>query len=318
MTRISTENATQKKPVSTFFCMLARDFSRNKLLYLMVLPVVAYYIIFAYWPMYGIQIAFKDFSFGKGYLGSPWVGFKHFEAFFNSFYFPRVMRNTLIISFLQLVFMFPTPIIFALMINEVRNRLFKKWVQTISYLPYFISLVVIIGIINEFCVSDGLINDIVAFFGGERTSLLQSSANFRTIYIASGLWSHLGWSSIIFIAAISTIDPELYQSAIIDGAGRFRQVWHITLPGIRPTIVILLILSLGSFLNVGFEKIILLYNPATYEVGEVISSYVYSKGLQNMKWSFGAAVGLFNSVINLILLISANKISKKISEISLW
>jgi len=307
-----------EKPLLAIFHRISKDFKKNWFVYLMVLPVVTYYLIFYYVPMYGIQIGFKDFNIAKGYSGSPWVGLKYFKMFFDSFYLWRVLRNTVLINLYELIFSFPAPILFALLLNEVKNRRFKKYVQTISYLPHFISTVVICGIITNFCVSDGLINDIISLLGGERNSLLQNVKYFRTIFIASGIWQGLGFSSIIYFAAISAVDQELYQSAIIDGASRFRQVWHITLPSIKPTIIILLILNIGGFLNVGFQKIILLYNPATYEVADVISSHVYTYGLQKLNWSYGAAVGLFNSVANLILLIAANRVSKKVSEISLW
>jgi len=318
MSRTVVPGIVHKNSLSAFVNKAGKDFKKNWVLYLMILPVVAYYIIFHYWPMYGIQIGFKDFNIAKGYMGSPWVGLKYFQQFFESFYFGRVLRNTLMISIYELIFGFPAPILFALLLNEVKNRRFKKYVQTISYMPHFISAVVICGIILNFCVSDGLINDVIALFGGERSSLLQDMKNFRTIFIASGIWQNLGFNSIIYFSAISTVDQELYQAAIMDGANRFRQVWHITLPSIKPTIVILLILSIGSLLSVGFEKIILLYNPATYEVADVISSHVYRMGLQKLNWSYGAAVGLFNSVANLILLILANRISRKVSEVSLW
>lgn len=300
--------------------VLSKDFKRNYFVYLMVIPVVAYYVIFSYWPMYGLQIAFKDFNIVAGYGASPWSDpiYKHFLKFFNGIYFWRTLRNTLLINIYGLMFSFPLSIVFALLLNEVRSSLFKRTIQTISYLPYFISMVVICGIITDFCLSDGLINSVIALFGGKRSALLQQSALFRTVYIASDIWQYLGWNSIIYFAALAGIDPELYQAAIIDGAGRFRQMWHITLPGIKPTIVILLILSFGSMLSVGSEKIILLYNPATYETADVISSYVYRNGLQRLDWSYGSAVGMFNSVINVILLVIANRFSRIVGETSLW
>lgn len=318
MAKIATASNITTKSVCRFYWKVARDFKKNRLLYLMVLPVVAYYIIFHYIPMYGIQIAFRDYSIGQGFTGSPWVGLKHFIDFFESFYFTRVVKNTLAISLLELVFGFPAPILFALLLNEVRWKNYKKTIQTISYLPYFISMVVICGIVIDFSSTEGLINQFLSIFGVEKSPLLQAPQNFRPIYIGSGIWQYLGWNSIIYIAALAGIDPELYQAAIMDGAGRFKQIWHITLPGIRATIVILLILNIGSLLNVGFEKIILLYNPAIYDVADVISSYVYRKGLQQLNWSYGAAVGFFNSVVNFLLLILANKISRKVNDVSLW
>lgn len=297
---------------------IKRDFKRNKILYLMFLPILAYYVIFHYGPMYGVQIAFKDFSPGLGILRSPWVGLKHFKEFFSSSHFGRVIRNTLLLNFYDLLFGFPAPILLALLLNEVKNKLFKKTVQTISYLPHFISMIVICGIIIDFVSYKGLINDIVAFFGGERTPLLSKPQYFRTIFVASGLWQGVGWGSIIYFAAISSIDPELYQAAVIDGAGRLKQALHITIPGIMPTIIILFILNMGRMMSVNYEKIILLYNPAIYETSDVISSYVYRKGIVEMKLSFSSAIGLFNSFINFCLLVASNYLIRTYSETSLW
>jgi len=298
--------------------MLTRDFKRYKYVYFMALPVLAYYIIFHYGPMYGAIIAFKNFSPGKGIWGSDWVGFKHFMDFFNGLYFWRLVKNTFIINVYQLIFSFPAPIILALLLNEVKNQIFKRTVQSVTYLPHFISLVVICGLIVDFTSKDGIINDLIEWLGGERTSLLLEPGLFRTIYISSGIWQGVGWGSIIYLSALSGIDPQLYEAAVIDGAGRWRQMWHITLPGIMPTIIIMLIMRLGQMMNVGFEKIILLYNPLTYETADVISSFVYRKGLLEMNYSFSTAVGLFNSVINFTLLLLANKISRTVSETSLW
>ena len=284
----------------------------------MALPVVAYYIIFHYAPMYGAIIAFKEFNPALGIMGSPWVGFKHFKSFFEGVYFWRLVRNTLLISVYSLIWGFPAPIILALLLNEVKNKYFKRTVQTVSYLPHFISLVVVCGIIKDFTSTDGVINDIIEFLGGERTNFLMIPEWFRPIYVGSGIWQEVGWGSIIYLAAITNIDPQLYEAATIDGASRWKQTWHITLPGIVPTIVILLILRLGGLMSVGFEKIILLYNSATMETADVISSYVYRRGLLDFDYSFSAAVGLFNSVINLILITSANRLSRKVSETSLW
>ncbi|WHX50994.1 ABC transporter permease subunit [Paenibacillus woosongensis] len=295
-----------------------RDFILNKYLYLMILPVIAYYIIFHYGPMYGALIAFKNYSPMKGILGSDWVGLHHFQDFFNSYYFLRILKNTLLISVYSLLFEFPAPILLALLINEVRHRLFKRVVQTITYMPYFISLVVICGIITDFTNADGLINRLFVWLGYDGQAMLQKPELFRPIYILSEIWQRIGWESIIYIAALMGIDQEQYEAARMDGANRFKQMLYITLPGILPTIAIMLILRMGNLLNVGFEKIILLYNPVTYETADVISSFVYRKGLLEFGWSYSAAVGLFNSVINLILLISANYISRRVSKSSLW
>ncbi|MUG43509.1 ABC transporter permease [Paenibacillus woosongensis] len=295
-----------------------RDFILNKYLYLMILPVIAYYIIFHYGPMYGALIAFKNYSPMKGILGSDWVGFQHFQDFFNSYYFLRILKNTLLISLYSLLFEFPAPILLALLINEVRHRLFKRVVQTITYMPYFISLVVICGIITDFTNADGLINRLFVWLGYDGQAMLQKPELFRPVYILSEIWQRIGWESIIYIAALMGIDQEQYEAARMDGANRFKQMLYITLPGILPTIAIMLILRMGNLLNVGFEKIILLYNPVTYETADVISSFVYRKGLLEFGWSYSAAVGLFNSVINLILLITANYISRRVSKSSLW
>ncbi len=293
------------------------DIRKNKLLYVMLFPVLLYYVIFHYGPMYGAIIAFKDFSPRLGIWGSDWVGFEHFQAFFTGPYFWRTIKNTVLISFYQLLFGFPAPIVLALLLNEVRNALFKRTVQTITYMPHFISLVVICGIIKDFTVSDGVMNDIIVFFGGERTTFLLEPSFFRSVYVTSGVWQHIGWGTIIFLAALTGIDQEQYEAAKIDGAGRWKQMTNVTLPGLMPTIIILLILEVGRMMNVGFEKIILLYNPGTYETADVISSYVYRVGLQDFNYSFSSAVGLFNSVINFILLICSNWLSRKFNDTSL-
>lgn len=298
--------------------IIRRDFKKNKYVYLMVLPVIIYFIIFSYWPMYGIIIAFKEYSPGKGILGSEWVGLKNFKDFFSSYYVGRLIKNTLLINIYDLFWGFPAPIILALLINEVKNKLFKRTIQTISYLPHFISLVVVCGIIIDFTASDGLITTILSYFGVKPTNLLMKPELFRTIYISSGIWQGVGWGSIIYLAALTGINPSLYEAATIDGAGRWKQTIHITLPGIAPTIIIMLILRLGSMMSVGYEKIILLYNPTTYETADVISSFVYRKGLIESDYSYSTAVGLFNSIINFVLIIIANAISRKVSETSLW
>lgn len=284
----------------------------------MMIPVIVYYAIFHYAPMYGAIIAFKEYAPIKGIMGSDWVGLKHFADFFNSYYFVRVLKNTLLISFYTLIFEFPAPIILALLINEVRHRTFKRVVQTITYMPYFISLVVICGIITDFTNADGLINRLFMVFGYDGQAMLQKPELFRPIYVLSEIWQRIGWESIIYIAALMGIDQEQYEAARMDGASRLRQMFYITIPGMLPIITIMFILRMGNMLNVGFEKIILLYNSVTYETADVISSFVYRKGLLEFGWSYSAAVGLFNSVINLTLLIGANYISKKISKNSLW
>ncbi|MDL2233831.1 ABC transporter permease subunit [Ruminococcaceae bacterium OttesenSCG-928-L11] len=306
------------EPSASFFSRARRDIKRNRLIYLMALPILAYYIIFHYAPMYGVLIAFKDYSPSLGILGSPFVGLKWFREFFGSYYFTRLLRNTLLISIYSLLWGFPAPILFALLINEVRNKFFKKAVQTITYMPYFMSLVVVCGILVNFTSSTGVITGIVEALGGPKSNLLANPNYFRTIYVASGIWQNIGWGSIIYLAALSGIDPALYEAATIDGAKRFRQILHITLPGIMPTIIILLILNVGNIMSVGFEKIILLYSPPTYETADVISTFVYRKGIVENNYAYSSAIGLFNSVINFLLVIAANKISTMTTEVGLW
>nr|WP_244208952.1 ABC transporter permease subunit [Paenibacillus ferrarius] len=284
----------------------------------MMIPVLAYYAVFHYAPMYGALIAFKEYSPMKGILGSEWVGFAHFKDFFGSYYFWRILKNTIVISLYSLVFEFPAPIILALLINEVRSKMFKRVAQTITYMPYFISLVVICGIITDFTNADGIINRLFMLFGYDGQAMLQKPELFRSIYILSEIWQRIGWESIIYIAALMSIDLEQYEAARMDGASRWKQIMYITLPGIMPTIAIMFILRMGNLLNVGFEKIILLYNPVTYDTADVISSFVYRKGLLEFGWSYSSAVGLFNSIINLVLLITANYISRKVNKSSLW
>ncbi len=298
--------------------LIKADFRRNKWVYFMFLPVLAWYIIFCYGPMYGAIIAFKDYVPSQGILGSEWVGLKHIKAFITDYYFFRLLKNTLVISVTSLVVNFPMPILFALLVNELRSKKYAKCVQTITSLPHFISLMVICGMIKTFTMDTGIITKLIGALTGNYSNLLNNPKAFVPIYVLSGTWQEMGWSAIIYIAALAGVDQELYEAASIDGAGKLRQVFAITLPSITPTIVVLLILRLGGMLNVGYEKIILLYNPGIYETSDVISSFVYRRGLINGDWSYSAAVGLFNSIINFILVVSANKISSKLSESSLW
>ncbi|WP_445669483.1 ABC transporter permease [Paenibacillus sp. FSL R10-2736] len=318
MSKLAPMTGVQTSVNNSFKQRFLRDFKLNRLLYIMMIPVILYYVVFHYAPMYGAIIAFKDFSPMKGILGSDWVGLQHFRDFFSSYYFWRILSNTVIISVYSILFMFPAPILLALLINEVRNQSFKRIVQTFSYMPYFISLVVICGMITDFTNSNGVINTLFSWLGYDGTAMLQKPGLFRPVYILSEIWQKIGWESIIYIAALAGIDQEQYEAARIDGASRLKQMLHITLPGILPTITIMFILRMGNMLNVGFEKIILLYNPVTYETADVISSFVYRKGLLEFGWSYSSAVGLFNSVVNLILLISANYISRRVNKTSLW
>lgn len=303
----------------SFFHRLGNDFRTNKGVYLMALPILVHYIIFQYVPLPGLAIAFQNYNLFKGIGGSEWVGFENFIRFFSSIHFTRVLRNTFTISMLSIVFTFPLPIIFALMLNEVGGKKFKKTVQTISYMPHFISLVVICGMISDFCRTNGIFNDLRILLGAEeRVALLSEKDYFYTIYIGSGIWQQLGWSSIIYLASLSSVDPNLCDAAYVDGAGRFQRIWHITLPCLVPVISIQLIMRMGNVLSVGFEKIVLLYNPLTYEKADVISSFVYRYGLQEANYSYGAAVGLFNSVINITCLVIVNRVVRKLTESSLW
>ena len=295
---------------------VTRDLRRNKHVYLMLLPVLLYYVIFHYGPMYGAVIAFQDFNPVKGILGSRWVGLQNFQDFFSSVYIGRLIFNTLAINVLDIVFGFPAPIILALLINELRWNPFRRLVQTVTYLPHFISVIVVVGMLFDFFARDGLVNQILAT--PDPVAYMQSADWFRQLFVGSGIWQHVGWGSIVYLAAIATIDPQLYDAAKVDGADRFRQIWHITIPGILPTIVILLILRMGAMMTVGYEKIILMYNPLTYETADVISTYVFRRGILQADFSFSAAVGLFNSVINFGLLIAANRISRRLTEHSLW
>lgn len=302
----------------SFAKRIKRDFRKNKIKYLIVALPVLFYIIFYYVPLYGAIIAFQDFSPRLGITGSEWVGFRHFIDFFQSKSFGRVLRNTFVLSGLDILFSFPLPIIFAILLNEVKNRLFKRTIQTVSYMPHFISLVIVCSMVKNFCAYDGIVNWIIAKLGFEPFSILQEPKAFKYVYVISNIWQEMGWNSILYIAALAGINEELYEAASLDGAGRLRQTIHVTLPGILPTIMIMLILRIGQVLSVGYEKILLLYNSATYETADVITTYIYRKGLQDFDWSFSAAVGLFNSVVNFAFLVAANQISKRATQTSLW
>ena len=286
---------------------LARNYKEHKVYYWLAVPIIAYYIIFHYLPMFGVVIAFQNYRPAKGLLGSSWVGLKHFKAFFDSIYAGRLIKNTLMINLLLLVFSFPAPIILALLLNEVKAKHFKKTVQTISYMPHFISMVVICGLLVDFCSSTGIITSMTTLFGAQRDNLLNRPELFRTIYVSSDIWQSIGWGSIIYLATLSSTDPSLYEAAAIDGAGRFQQVIHVTLPTLVPLIMLQLIMRMGQMMNVGYEKIILLYNGSTYETADVISTYAYRKGIQGADYSYSTAVGLFNTVVNIILLIIVNR-----------
>ena len=291
----------------------------SRYLYLLIIPIIVYYFIFYYVPMYGVLIAFKDFNAFKGILNSPWVGLKHFKAFFESPFAKRLIINTLTINIYELIVGFPVPIILALLINEVKSNRFKRSVQTIVYMPHFISVVVICGMLVSFLSpSSGFINRFIQALGGQPIHFLAEPRWFRTVYVFSGIWQGAGWGSIIYLAALSGIDVSLYEAATVDGATKWQKIKHITFPGILPTIIIMLILRMGSMFRVGFEKIMLLYSPLTYITADVISTYVYRKGILDANYSYTSAIGLFNSAINFIMLITINKFSRKVSETSLW
>jgi putative aldouronate transport system permease protein len=290
----------------------------NYQLYLFLLPALIYFIVFHYLPMYGILIAFKDFVATKGIMGSPWVGFKHFERFFDSFQFWTLIKNTLGLSVVQLIVGFPLPIFLALMLNQIRSEKYKRFVQTVVYAPHFISVVVLAGMIFVFFSNNGLINNIILLFGGDPISFMAKPEWFKPLYIASGVWQETGWAAIIYLAALAGVSPELHEAAVMDGANKWQRIFHVDIPAIMPTAVILLILSVGGIMNIGFEKAYLLQTPMNQPSAEIIPTYVYKMGLQQAQYSFAAAVGLFNAVINLILLIAVNKFSKKLSGTGLW
>jgi len=310
---------TIRKKQKGFFLRNLEILYKEKAFWLMVLPGIIWYLIFAYGPMYGLIISFKDFSPFKGITKSPWVGFKWFIQFFESQFFWRLIRNTLLLNIFNIIFSFPVPIILAFLLNEVRHNWYKRIVQTVSYLPHFVSTVIIVGMLVNFVApSGGIVNNIIVALGGEPIHFMVKPEWFRPLYIITGIWQNAGWNSIIYIAALSSIDPQLYEAAYVDGANKIKQIWYVSLPGILPTIIIMLILALGSILSVGYEKIILMYNTATYETADVINTYVYRRGVVGGEYSFGTAVGLFQSVINFMFIVAANKISRKVSNVSLW
>ncbi|RAV22610.1 ABC transporter permease [Paenibacillus contaminans] len=298
---------------------LWRNMREHYQLYMLIAPALIYYVIFHYIPMYGIQIAFKDFVPSMGIWGSEWVGFEHIKQFFDSYQFWNVIKNTLGISLYGLVVSFPIPILLALMLNEVRHKKFKAFVQTLTYAPHFISMVVMVGMMFIlFSPSTGVFNQIIVSLGGSPVYFMGSAGLFKTVYVLSGVWQGMGWGSIIYLAALSAVDPHLYEAAYMDGASKLKKIIHIDLPAIVPTAVILLILNVGSIMSVGFEKVFLMQNPLNLSTSEVISTYVYKIGLLQNNYSYGAAIGVFNSVINFILLISVNTIAKRTSGSSLW
>lgn len=288
-------------------------------LYIFLLPALIYFLIFHYGPMYGVQIAFKRYMPSLGIIGSPWVGFDHFKRFFNSYYFGDLIKNTLGISIYELILGFPMPIILALVFNELKNGFFKKFAQTVTYAPHFISTVVIVGMLVSFLSpSTGIINHIISALGGNRHAFLEDPKWFKTIYVLSGIWQNTGWNTIIYMSALAGVNPELHEAAAIDGASRFQRLLYINLPALVPTMIILLIMNFGSIMSMGYEKILLMQNPLNIAASNVISTFTYQQGLIDANYSYAAAVGLFNAAINAILLLSVNKITRKVTDIGLW
>lgn len=298
---------------------LAQAFRRSKYLWLLFLPCLLYYLVFKYAPMFGLVITFKNYNVFKGIWASDWVGLKYYRMFFGNPDFWILMRNTFLLGVYKLVFGFPAPIILALLMNELRNAVFKKWVQTFSYLPHFISNVIVASMVIMFLSpTSGIINQLITSLGGKPINFMMEPGLFRPIYVISEIWQHIGWETIIFLAALTAVDTQLYEAAGIDGAGRWRKLWHVTLPGIAPTIMIILILDIGKVLEIGFEKVFLMYNPAVYSTADIISTYVYRVGMEQGNFSYASAIDLFMGVISFIFIFSANSLSRRIGGTSLW
>jgi len=303
----------------SYFKRLRLDVVREWDLYLMLIPGILFLLLFKYTPMYGIVIAFKDFNIYDGLAASPWVGMEHFEKLFLSEDFARVFKNTLIISIYKIFFLFPLPILLAVLMNEIKNMVFKRGIQTIVYLPHFLSWVIVSGLFLQLLSTNGgLINKMIVGLGGESIAFFMNTEVFRSVLISSAGWKEVGWGMIIYLASIATIDPQLYEAAKIDGASRFRQIWHITLPGLVPIIILMFILRLGNILEAGTEQILVMYNSIVYEVADVIGTYVYRIGLGQQDYSFSTAVGLFDSVIGFILIITGNYLSRKFLKRGIW
>lgn len=317
--KVGASGAPKKNTVQQFIS--SRRINKNWQLYIMLVPVIAWLAVFCYAPMYGITLAFKDYKALKGIMASPWADpwHKYFMQFFNSPYFTRVVSNTIILSLESLLLGFPLPILLALSLNEVRSVKYKKFVQNVTYAPHFLSVLVLVGVLKSFTNSDyGIVNIVIRNFGGEGYNWMQKANLFRPLYIGSGIWQNIGWDSIIYIAALAGIDPGLHEAAMIDGANRMQRIWHINIPGIMPTMVILLILNSGHILNVGFEKVFLMQNDLNMTTSDVISTYSYRIGIESAQYSLSTAISLFNSVINCGLLLLVNTVSRRVSETSLW
>ncbi|WP_108995522.1 ABC transporter permease [Paenibacillus agaridevorans] len=298
---------------------LRRLWRNNKYLWLMFLPCLIYYLVFRYAPMFGLVITFKNYNLFRGVWESDWVGFKYYRMFLENPDFLLLMKNTFLLGIMNLALGFPAPIILALLLNEVRKAAFKRFVQTVSYLPHFISNVIVASMVIMFLSpTGGLINELITALGFEPINFMNEPGMFRWIYVLSEIWQHIGWETIIYLAALTAVDPQLYEAASIDGASRMRKLWHVTLPGISFAIVITLILNIGSVLEIGFEKVFLLQNPAIYETADIISTYVYRIGMEQGNFSYGAAIDLFMGIISLIFIYTANFVSRRVSETSLW
>lgn len=295
---------------------LEREFRNNWQLYVMILPVLVGFFLFRFYPLYGLQIAFKDYNIVAGVRGSEWVGLENFLKFFEDPFFFRVVKNTVVLGFWTLVISYPLPIVFAVLLNEVKQQhgLFKRVTQSISYLPHFVAVVVIVGLMYDFFSSDGIVNQMAVALTGEKWRILGSSAWFRPLYVGSVVWQGVGWGSIIYLAALTGIPPELYEAAIVDGASRWQRILYVTLPGLLPVISVTLILSVSSIVSVGFERAFLLQQPATYSVSDVIATYVYRRGLIKFDFSYGAAIGFFDSIVAFALVVAANYIVKRTNE----
>ncbi|QKS45081.1 sugar ABC transporter permease [Paenibacillus cellulosilyticus] len=292
---------------------------RNYQLYLLFLPVLIYFVIFHYWPMYGLQIAFKEYSAIRGIGGSPWTGWTHFERFYQSSQFWIIIKNTVLINVYELLVAFPIPILFALLLNQIGNERFKKTVQTITYAPHFISIVVVVGMLHIFLSPrTGMLNHLLVLFGAEPVFFMGSEGWFKSIFVFSGVWQNMGWSSIVYVAALSGVNPDMHEAAVMDGASKLQRIMRIDLPSIQPIIVILLIMNIGSFMSVGFEKIYLMQNALNLDASEVIQTYVYKTGLLGAQFSYSTAIGLVNAVINFMLLAAVNQVAKKYKQTSLW
>lgn len=313
------ERKAGKKAAISVLTRLYKTILKYKFLYALMVPGIIWYIIYRYLPMFGLLIAFKEYNFALGIWNSPWVGMKYFNYLFSSSEFYTVLRNTVLINIYNLIYGFPAPIILALLLNELKNMLFKRSIQTVIYFPHFLSWVVFGGIIIQFLSpNEGFVNQIIKYFGGEPIFFLTQSQYFRSILVGTNILKEAGWGTIIYLAALASVEQEQYEAATVDGANRWQKLIHITLPGISNVIIIMLILKVGYLLDVGFEQIFIMYNPAVYDVSDVLSTYIYRVGIQDLRFSLTTALGLFQAVIGFLLIYGVNKIAKKHSDVSMW